>query len=89
MLLVTIALLGASAAAEPVQPIRDMPVVNPRESEPGTCPAISRYEASGRNKKPKAQKLNELPDADMYNAVYRRIGGCEVPIVVKYGVSGR
>jgi hypothetical protein len=88
MLLFTVALVAASAAAEP-QPIRDMPVMNPRESEPGTCPAISRYEASGRNKKPKAQKLNELPDADMYNAVFRHIGSCEVPIIVKYGVSGR
>ena len=32
--------------------------------------------------------LTQLPAADMYNAVYRRVGGCEVPIVVKYGVSG-
>jgi hypothetical protein len=66
-----------------------MPIMNPKAGQPATCPATSRYEASGRNTKPKAQKLNELPDADAYRAVYRRIGGCEVPIIVKYGVAGR
>ena len=40
-------------------------------------------------KTPKAQKLNELPDADVYRAVYRRIGKCEAPIIVKFGVTGR
>jgi hypothetical protein len=38
---------------------------------------------------PKAQKLSELPDADMYRAVYRRIGKCEAPIIIKYGLVGR
>jgi hypothetical protein len=53
------------------------------------CPATSRYEASRRGKTPKAQKLGELPDADLYRAVYRTIGRCEAPIIVKYGVAGR
>ena len=35
------------------------------------------------------QKLSELPDADMYRAVYRRIGKCEAPIIIKYGLVGR
>lgn len=70
-------------------PAADMPIINPNASQPANCPAISRYEAARRGTTPKARKLGELPDADMYKAVYRRIGRCEVPIVVKYGVSGR
>ncbi|HEX6603982.1 MAG TPA: hypothetical protein VF027_03770 [Sphingomicrobium sp.] len=77
-------LMGAAPA-----PAADMPVVNPRAGQPANCPATSRYEAARRGKTPKAQKLNELPDADVYATVYRRIGGCEAPVIVKYGVTGR
>jgi hypothetical protein len=85
MLLAAI-LLTAAASAEPA---RDMPVIDPRPGQPASCPATSRYEVSRRGKAPKAQRLNELPDADMYAAVYRRVGECEIPIIVKYGVAGR
>jgi len=77
-------MLAASAA-----PAADMPAINPKANQPASCPATSRYEASRRGKSPKAQRLTELPDADLYKAVYRRIGGCEAPIIVKYGVAGR
>ena len=76
--------LAASAA-----PAADMPTINPKANQPASCPATSRYEASRRGKTPRAQRLTELPDADLYKAVYRRIGGCEAPIIVKYGVAGR
>ena len=79
----------AAAAATSAEPIGDMPVINPKAGEASTCPATSRYEASKRGKAPKAQKLNELPDADVYRAVYRRVGKCEAPIIVKFGVTGR
>jgi hypothetical protein len=79
----------AAAAAASAEPIGDMPVINPKAGEPSTCPATSRYEAGKRGKTPKAQKLNELPDADVYRAVYRRVGKCEAPIIVKFGVTGR
>ena len=78
-----------TAAAGTPAPIGDMPIINPKASQPATCPATSRYEVSRRGKTPKAQKLNELPDADFYLAVYRRIGKCEAPIIVKFGVGGR
>jgi len=84
MSLLLVAMLAASAA-----PAADMPTINPKASQPASCPATSRYEASRRGKTPKAQRLTELPDADLYKAVYRRIGGCEAPIIVKYGVAGR
>jgi len=81
--------LPVAATAAPFGPARDMPVFNPKASAPANCPATSRYEASRRGKTLKAQKLNELPDADLYRAVYRTIGRCEAPIIVKYGVAGR
>jgi hypothetical protein len=83
MLLFAIALFAAP------QPTADMPVISPKAHQPASCPATSRYEASKRGKALRAQKLNELPDADVYRAVYRRIGQCEAPIIVKYGVVGR
>jgi hypothetical protein len=89
MLLFAATFLAATAASTPVEPIRDMPVVNPKAGQPARCPATSRYEASGRGKSPKAQKLTQLPDADVYRAVYRHIGRCEAPIIVKYGIAGR
>jgi hypothetical protein len=82
-------LLAAAAFLAAPQPIGDMPTINPKANQPGNCPATSRYEASKRGKAPKAQKLGELPDADVYRAVYRKIGQCEAPIIVKYGVVGR
>ena len=82
LLLLSAMMMGAPAA--------DMPAISPNASQPANCPATSRYEAARRGKTPpKAQKLGDLPDADMYKTVYRRIGGCEAPIVVKYGVGGR
>ena len=81
-------LLLAALIATP-QPTADMPAINPNAGQPANCPATSRYEASKRGKMPKAQKLNELPDADAYRAVYRKIGQCEAPIIVKFGVVGR
>ena len=81
-------LLLAALIAAP-QPTRDMPVVNPKANQPASCPATSRYKAAKRGQSPRAQKLNELPDADVYRAVYRHIGQCEAPIIVKFGVVGR
>ncbi|HEX6661919.1 MAG TPA: hypothetical protein VF067_08640 [Sphingomicrobium sp.] len=84
MSLLLVALAAASAA-----PAGDMPIVNPKAGQPANCPATSRYEAARRGGSLKPQKLGELPDADLYKAVYRHIGRCEVPIIVKYGVAGR
>ena len=88
MLLFAAALFAAAAPA-PAEPARDMPIISPKAGQSATCPATSRYEASRRGKTPKARNLADLPDADLYKAVYRKIGGCEAPIVVKFGVSGR
>jgi hypothetical protein len=77
-----------SALAADSRPARDMPMVNPNAGAPANCPPTSRYEAARRGGKLPPRLLNQLPAADMYNAVYRRVGGCEVPIIVRYNVGG-
>jgi hypothetical protein len=80
--------LPAASAGTPL-PARDTPLLDPNSGQSANCPATSRYDASRRGKALRSQKLNELPMADAYSAVYRRIGGCEVPIIVRYGIGGR
>ena len=78
--------LAATAAAAP-QPNPDkMPVYNLGASNP-QCPPISRYEATRRGGKLKPELLNQLPMADVYKAIYRRVGGCVSPVIVRYGVG--
>jgi hypothetical protein len=78
----------AAVAAEP-QPAGDMTVINPLAPTSSNCPPISRYEALKRGSKLGLRNLNELPGADMYKAVYRRIGGCVGPIIVRYNLGGQ
>src|SRR3954454_1201197 len=79
---------GTSAAGVSPGPARQMPVVNPNAGAPASCPPISRYQAARRGGKLGPTLLNQLPAADMYNAVYRRIGDCQMPIIVRYDVGG-
>ena len=74
MLLLAVALAGVIAVPE---------------ASSAECPRTTSYIAVERGKSPPLKKLNELPPANMYSAVYRRVGGCEKPIVVKYDVGGR
>jgi hypothetical protein len=53
------------------------------------CPRATSMHAYDRSKPLKPQKLGDLPPANAYSAVYRLVRGCEVPLVVKYGVGGR
>jgi len=55
-----------------------------------TCPRTTSVYAWQRGKSLKPQKLTELPDAKGYMAVYRRVGGCEMPMTVsEYRQGGR
>ena len=84
-------LVSAASTAQPPSavPAREMPVINPIAQSPISCPPTSRYEAAKRGGKLGAQKLNELPPADGYKAVLRRIDGCNAPIVVSYGIGAK
>jgi hypothetical protein len=90
LLFLTVVATGLSAsnstAANPA-PTRNMPIVNPNEGSPTSCPPTSRYEAARRGARLGAHKLNELPVADLYIAVDRRIGGCNAPIIARYNIG--
>jgi hypothetical protein len=83
MLLLGFAALTAAPVTTAAQP-------QPKSS---VCPSTSSYLAGAeslyRGKPLTPRRLTELPDANLYLTVYRRIDGCEAPIVVKYRVSGR
>ena len=53
------------------------------------CPKPTGVHAWSRDKKVAPRKLTELPPANAYSAVYRTVGGCEVSVVVRYGVGRR
>jgi hypothetical protein len=89
LLILMVALSVASPAfAVETHPSGNMPIQNPNAHAPSTCPPTSRYEAARRGGKLPRSLLNELPTADLYLSVYRKIGGCEVPIIVRYNVGG-
>ena len=95
ILLPAILLPAASVAAPSViqiapapQATADMPVISPNAGSAQNCPPTSRYQAMQKNRRPDAQKLNELPAADLYKSVYRRVGNCEVPIIAGYNIGG-
>ncbi len=60
-----------------------------RTNRTAACPRTTSVYAWRQAEPLQPRKLTELPPANAYSAVYRRIGGCEVPVVVKYGVNNR
>ena len=72
---------AAVAVQTPTQP-------NSAEQTRQHCPQTTSIYAYRTDKPLTPRKLTDLPDANAYSAVLRRIGGCEVPIVVRYGVGG-
>jgi hypothetical protein len=87
MLLVTAALLAASAAAEPA---RDLPLVNPAP-EGALCPETPMSVARKLGKRsPQATPLSKLPPAQTFMAVDRRIAGCPAPLtLIEYRAGKR
>src|SRR4051812_21416376 len=79
MLLFTVALFAASAAAEPA---RDMAVINPAQ-EAASCPETPMSLARKLGKlPPKAIPLSKLPPAQTFMAVDRHIAGCPAPLTM-------
>jgi hypothetical protein len=87
MLLFTVALFTASAAA---QPARDTPVVDPLP-QGLLCPETPMSLARKMGKRaPKAIPLTKLPPAQTFMAVDRRIDGCPAPLTMtRYRSTGR
>ena len=79
MLLFTVVLLAASAAAEPA---RDMPVIDPVPSG-ALCPETPMSLARKMGKRsPRAIPLNKLPPGQAFMAVDRRVDGCPAPMTM-------
>jgi len=54
------------------------------------CPRTTNYYAWHRGKSLKPRRLTKLPPAKGYMAIYRRVGGCEMPMTMtEYRQSGR
>ena len=66
--------------------VHDGPITS-KIGKADTCPQTTAVHAWTRDQKLTPKKLAELPPANAYKAVYRKIGGCEVPVIVKYGVG--
>ena len=88
MRLLTIALLVSLSGTAGAVSVQKPPVVKgaPPPSSPN-CARTTSYYAFDSSQPVKPRKLVELPPANAYAAVYRRIGSCEVPLVVKYRVG--
>jgi hypothetical protein len=73
---------GAASVNSPIQP--------QLSGSPSACPKATAQWAYRSGEAVKPQKLTELPDANMYSAVYRHDErGCESPIIVRYNVGRR
>ena len=79
MLLLSVTLLAAAAAA---QPALDTPVINP-VPQGALCPETPMSLARKMGKRPpKAIPLSQLPPAQTFMAVDRRINNCPAPLTM-------
>ena len=76
-------LMAVVAAATPV-PLK--PAAPPQAKPAEQCKRTTAQFAR-RDGKVMAQKLTELPPANLYMGVYRLIDGCEEPIIARYGIG--
>jgi len=90
LLLLGALLMAPAYAASAPSPAGDMPVIKPgpANSDARECPPTSRFHAARRDGKLYPRRLDELPMADAYAAVYRHIGKCEAPVIVRFGIGG-
>lgn len=87
ILAVPFLLMSAPAWSADPRPAGNMPVVTPGGPVNAKCPPISPYHAMKDRRPLTDKKLNELPPGVHYKAAYRRIDGCEAPIVAGYGIG--
>ena len=84
------AVLTAGPAPAPEDsPAGQMPVVVPGGPVRSDCPETAATLARREGGRLHPKLLGELPGADRYAAVYRRIDVCEAPLVTAYDIGGR
>jgi hypothetical protein len=79
---VILAALPLLGAAQPltVRPAAPMPVQNPYAD--ARCPETPMSLARKQGQRPDARKLGDLPPAQAFAAVDRRVGGCALPMLM-------
>ena len=83
-LLVSLPGAAGAVAVDPIQPVKGR---LPPSSTPD-CPQTTSYHAFDASRPVRPQKLGELPPANLYAAVLRHDGKCEIPMIIRYGVGG-
>ena len=88
MRLLSLALLLIIAAPSAAEPVKA-----PKAPEAANCPRttshLARDGSAYRGDRVAPKKLNELPPAIGYMAVYRTVNGCEAPMTMVEYRSGR
>lgn len=79
-ILAALPLLGAAPAATPFRPAAQMPVENPYANE--RCPETPMSLARKQGERLGLRKLGELPPAQTFMAVDRRVAGCAAPMTM-------
>lgn len=82
-------LLSIVPAAAGAVSLQDPQLAKPQQTASAGCRRITPYYAYRESRPLKPHNLNELPPAHAFSAVFRQIGGCEAPIVIKYSVGGQ
>ena len=83
-ILLSIAPTAAGAASLPGPQL-----AKPPPASTAGCRRITPYYAYRESRPLKPHNLNELPPAHAFSAVFREIGGCEAPIVIRYSIGGQ
>lgn len=52
-----------------------------------TCADPALIHQAKPNRKAKMSKLTDLPPANLYLSVLRAVDGCQVPVIVRYGIG--
>jgi hypothetical protein len=83
------ALLSLAPASAGAVAVEQQNMLKGLPAQAADCPRTTSYYAYNPGAPLKPQKLGELPPANVYAAVFRHDGRCEIPVVIKYGVGRR
>ena len=95
LVLAVAAILPTGSAVAPAQQTAPAPVTSNQRAQPlpGASPAQNcrrpDFRQADRNGPTQFKRLDQLPDATAYMAVYRTVDGCEEPMTVVEYRTGR
>ncbi len=78
---------AAKRSAQTVPPRASNPLLPKRDPVTGQRCARATVHHAAPLVAPRSNKLGELPPANLALAVYREVGGCQTPVIVRYGIG--